>query len=188
MKANKTHSKACCSCKLGFLGRNSEMEGVRQDIDEHALRSTPEEWRGRKQDWAEEEVGLWCRTVKTSVDLSRGALDLGWVFRIVASWGEGAGPSPRPQPCCRLFGTGWSWRFSSAKAFSKEGWQLRVMAAFPEAGGVNPAFLKGHLDSAAQHLSLPNYRKDPESAWTGNTGHPQRDRNKNGIPEVSKSH
>lgn len=119
------------------------------------LGSTHVEGRGRKGQ--KKKLGSGAGPVNTSADLSWGALELGCVCRIVASWGEEAGPSPLPWPCCQLFYTGWSWKLPSAKAFSKEGWQPRVMAAFPEVGGVT-AFLKGHLVGAAQHPSLPNSR------------------------------
>ena len=128
MDANKTHSKACCSCTLGPLGGNSLMKG--RTLRRVLLGSLSVEGRGRRGQ--RKQLGCGSGPVKTLSDLSQGALQLGWVCRIVASWGEKAGPSPFPWLCCQLFDTVWSWTFSSAKGFSKEGWKLRIMAAFPE--------------------------------------------------------
>lgn len=63
-----------------------------------------------------------------------------------------------------------SWRFSSAKAFSKEDWQPRVMAAFPEAGEIDKSCIPeggSGLCSTAWFPNSRSYIKIPEVGAPG---------------------
>lgn len=67
-------------------------------------------------------------------------------IHVISYWVQAA-PGSFRQPRC-----------SPQKADSS----LRVMAAFPETGGVSLTFLKEDLDNAAQDPSLPNSRTGHE--------------------------
>lgn len=51
------------SCGLGSLETDTKMEFGLQDV---YWGSTPEKGKGKKQDWAEGESELWCRSDKAS--------------------------------------------------------------------------------------------------------------------------
>lgn len=84
-----------------------------------------------------------CTVVQPSVSNSLGALDLGWLFRVVPSHIAmvlGCWIWAAPERKCDFGGK----QFSSAKTIHQEVWYLRAdLAAFPAVSEVSPSFLEG---------------------------------------------